>query len=120
MFREHLQHVVDNVPGALAGVLMGYDGIAVDSYAGAQAASGADIQTVGMEFSFVLSQIKKAAEALEVGTPNEVVIRAQNLTILTRTVSNEYFLAIALRPEGNSGKGRFMLRITAPKMQAEL
>lgn len=120
MFREHLQRVVDGVPGALSGVLMGYDGIAVDSYAVGEQLPGADIQTIGMEFSFVLSQIRKASEALDVGTPAEVTIRADNLTILTRAVSPEYFLALAVRPEGNAGKGRFMLRVVAPSMKAEL
>jgi predicted regulator of Ras-like GTPase activity (Roadblock/LC7/MglB family) len=110
--------MVEGVPGAIAGVLMGYDGIAIDSFANKD--GGADIQTIGMEFSFVLSQIRKAAEALEVGTPSEVIIRAEHLTILARTVSSEYFLALALTPEGNSGKGRFVLRIAVPKLKAEL
>ena len=32
MFREGLQKIVDNVEGGLAGVLMGFDGIAVETY----------------------------------------------------------------------------------------
>jgi hypothetical protein len=36
-------------------------------------------------------------------------------------VSNEsYFLALSLTPDGNLGKGRFLLRLTAPKVLKEL
>jgi len=39
---------------------------------------------------------------------------------LMRLVSPEYFLVLAMKPEGNYGKGRYVLRITAPKVKAEL
>jgi hypothetical protein len=35
-------------------------------------------------------------------------------------VSKEYFVALAIRPDGNFGKGRYLLRIVVPKMQADL
>jgi hypothetical protein len=37
-----------------------------------------------------------------------------------RMVSPEYFLVLALKPEGNYGKGRYVLRLTAPKLLSEL
>jgi predicted regulator of Ras-like GTPase activity (Roadblock/LC7/MglB family) len=118
MFQENLRRLVAETEGGVAGLLMGFDGIAVDSYAAP--ASGIDITTVGMEFSFILTQVRKAAEILEVGGVQEISIRAEALTILIRVVSSEYFIALALRPEGNFGKGRYLLRVVAPKMQTEL
>jgi predicted regulator of Ras-like GTPase activity (Roadblock/LC7/MglB family) len=122
MFQENLKRLVAETEGATAGLLMGFDGIAVDSYTvppptGQQ---GIDITTVGMEFSFILTQVRKAAEILEVGGVQEIAIRTDNLTFLIRVVSPEYFLALAVRPEGNFGKGRYLLRVTAPKLVAEL
>jgi predicted regulator of Ras-like GTPase activity (Roadblock/LC7/MglB family) len=118
MFRENLTKLVDNVEGGVAGLLMGFDGIAVDAYA--KPTGTVDIQTVGMEFSFILGQVRKAAEILEVGKVSEVVIRTEQVIILIRVLNNEYFLALALTPGGNFGKGRYLLRVVAPKMQAEL
>jgi predicted regulator of Ras-like GTPase activity (Roadblock/LC7/MglB family) len=118
MFRENLAKVVDNVEGGVAGLLMGFDGIAVETYTRPQ--GGLDINTVGMEFSFILTQVRKAAEVLEVGGVQEVAIRAENLSIIIRVLNRDYFLALALGPEGNFGKGRFMLRMVAPKLQTEL
>jgi len=118
VFKEPLQKIVDNVEGGIAGLVMGFDGIAVDSYT--REGHKVDINTVGMEFSFILTQVKKAAEILDIGGVHEISIKAEKLTIVIRVLSNEYFLAIALTPEGNYGKGRFLMRVMAPKLQAEL
>jgi predicted regulator of Ras-like GTPase activity (Roadblock/LC7/MglB family) len=118
MFKEPLQKIVDNVDGGIAGLVMGFDGIAVESYT--RQGHKIDINTVGMEFSFILTQVRKAAEILDVGGVNEIAIRAEKLTIVIRLLSPEYFVALALTPEGNFGKGRFMMRLVAPRLQAEL
>jgi predicted regulator of Ras-like GTPase activity (Roadblock/LC7/MglB family) len=118
LFRESLKRIVDHVEGGVAGLLMGFDGIAVDSYT--RDAHAMDINTVGMEFSFILAQARKAAETLEVGAIREVTIRAEKLTLVIRVISTDYFLALALTPEGNYGKGRYLLRVAAPKLEAEL
>jgi predicted regulator of Ras-like GTPase activity (Roadblock/LC7/MglB family) len=118
MFQDNLKRLVSETEGGVAGLLMGFDGIAVDSYSAPD--GGIDIQTVGMEFSFILTQVRKAAEILEVGAVQEIAIRAASLTILIRTVSTDYFVALAIRPDGNFGKGRYLLRVVAPKLQAEI
>ena len=118
MFEKPLRSIVDGVEGGVAGLVMGFDGIAVESYS--RDTSLADITTVGMEFSALLSQVKRAAEILEFGGIQEITIKAELLTLVVRVLSNEYFLALLLRPDGNFGKGRYLLRVMAPKLQAEL
>ena len=118
MFQENLKRLVTDTEGGVAGLLMGFDGIAVDSYSAPN--GGIDIQTVGMEFSFICGQVRKAAEILEVGGVQEIAIRCASLTILIRVISVEYFVALAIRPDGNFGKGRYLLRVVAPKLQAEI
>ena len=121
MFQTHLKKLVDSTEGGVAGLLMGFDGIAVDTYIDPNPPGGApDINTIGMEFSFLLTQVKKAAESLELGGVNEVTIRTDRLTVLMRAISGEYFVALAIRAEGNFGKGRYLLRVVTPKIQAEL
>jgi predicted regulator of Ras-like GTPase activity (Roadblock/LC7/MglB family) len=120
MFREHLQKIVDNVEGGVAGLLMGFDGIAVDSYTAPDPDADMDIQTMGMEFSFVMTQMRKAAEILEIGPIQEVSIKAENVTLVMRILSQDYFIAVALKPEGNFGKARFLMRLQVPKLLADL
>ncbi len=118
MFKEPLQKVVDNVEGGIAGLVMGFDGISVESYT--REGHKIDINTVGMEFSFILGQVRKAAEILDIGGLNEISIKAEKLTIVIKVLNPDYFLALALAPEGNFGKGRYLMRVVAPRLQAEL
>ncbi len=116
MFKEALQKVVDAVDGGLAALLMGFDGIAVDQVT----ADGFDIETLGMEFSVVLNDVRKAVLALDAGQTDEVAFRAEKVTVVVRMLNDEYFMALALKPEGNLGKGRYMLRLAAPTLLKEL
>lgn len=116
MFKQALQDVVDNVEGGLGALLMGFDGIAVDSYA----PEGFDVETLGMEFSVVLNDARKAALSMDAGRTDEVAFRAEKVTTVVRILNDEYFLVLALAPSGNLGKGRFLLRLAAPKVLQEL
>jgi predicted regulator of Ras-like GTPase activity (Roadblock/LC7/MglB family) len=127
MFRDSLQKLVERVEGGVAGILMGFDGISVEAYTrpqenlgGGLGGGSADIQTVGMELAHVIGQVRRAAELLEVGKLSEVTVRADKMVVLVRALNEEYFLAFALRPAGNFGKARYVLRLLAPKIQAEL
>ena len=114
VFKTILREVVENTDGALASILMGFDGITVDSYAGAQ--NRVDMETVGSEYSQVLMQVKQAAQMLEMGTASEVAVQAENMVTVMRMLNDEYFVALALEPNGNVGKGRFLLRLQAGKL----
>jgi predicted regulator of Ras-like GTPase activity (Roadblock/LC7/MglB family) len=122
MFKEALRQIVEQTEGAIAGLLMGFDGIAVDSYTRdtEMPESAKDINEIGMEFSVILGSIKRAAEALEAGGAKEVAIQAEHLTTLIRVINDEYFVALTMRPDGNPGKGRFILRTAAPRIMQEL
>lgn len=120
MFREVLQEVVERTEGGVAGLLMGFDGIPVDHYVRESAELAVDVETVGMEYSVILKDIKKAAELLEAGTAKEISIQAEKLTTVIRVLNEEYFVAITLRPDGNFGKARFLLRTAGGKLLSEL
>ena len=85
MFAETLKKVVDGVDGALAAVVMGLDGIPVETYV--KAADRIDVNTVGMEFSFILTQVRKAGDSLQVGGLEELSVKAQRLTLVCRMIS---------------------------------
>lgn len=118
MFKSILREVVENTDGALASILMGFDGITVDSYTGEK--SKVDMETVGSEYSQVLMQIKQASQMLDMGTANEVAIQAENMITLMRLINDEYFVALAIEPTGNLGKARFLLRLQSIKLLENL
>jgi predicted regulator of Ras-like GTPase activity (Roadblock/LC7/MglB family) len=116
MFRDVLAGVVEKSGGGLAALLMGFDGIAVEQYS----PDGYDIETLGMEFSVVLNDARKATLALDAGQTSEVAFRSDRVTAVVRVVNEEYFVALALRPDGNLGKGRYLLRLAAAQLQRSL
>jgi predicted regulator of Ras-like GTPase activity (Roadblock/LC7/MglB family) len=118
MFREALQSVVDGTEGGVAGLLMGYDGIPVDQYVRDDAAI--EVETVGMEYSVILKSIMNATEMLDAGSAREVTVKAEKMTTVIRFINEEYFVAVAIRPDGNSGKARFKLRTIADQLAADL
>ncbi len=118
-FLTHLESVVNQVDGALACSVMGFDGIAVETHE-KEGLEDVELQSTWVEYANVLSQVKTAAEVLKTGDVAELSINTERLVTLMRLVSPEYFLVLALKPDGNYGKGRYVLRITAPKVLAEL
>jgi predicted regulator of Ras-like GTPase activity (Roadblock/LC7/MglB family) len=118
MFRDALREIVDKTEGGVAGLIMDSEGIAVESYT--REGVPFDITTVGIEFGVVLGSIKRAAESLDAGKTHEVAIGTDKVITLIRTLGETYFLALAIRPDGNLGKGRFLMRTAAPKLLVEL
>jgi len=118
MFKETLRDVVEGTEGGIAGLLMDSSGIALESYA--KDGAPFDINTIGIEFSVVIGQIKRAAEMLEAGTAQEIAVGTDRLITIIRTLGETYFLALAMKPEGNFGKGRYLMRTAAPRLMSEL
>ena len=118
MFAETLKKVVDNVEGGLGAIIMGLDGIPVDTYA--RNPDRVDITTVAMEFSFILGQAVKASDTLKLGGLEEFSVRAERLVFVSRMLSAQYFVAVAMAPEGNFGKCRYMVRMASPVLSAQL
>lgn len=116
-FRERLEEVC-RVEGAVLACVMGFDGIAVDTLA--PRAEGIDADTLLVEYSALFDQVRRAASALGSGSLEEMTVGTEKLTALLRPIDENYFLFLALEPDGNIGKGRFLLRVTAPKLLEEL
>jgi predicted regulator of Ras-like GTPase activity (Roadblock/LC7/MglB family) len=118
MFKEALRTIVDGTDGGIAGILMDSSGIAVDSYS--KDGATFDINTIGIEFGVVLGQIKRAAEMVDAGATHEIAVGTDKMITVIRMLGDTYFLALAITPEGNFGKGRYLMRAAAPKILAEL
>jgi len=118
VFAETLKRMVDNVDGGIAAVVMGLDGIPVETYI--KQSDRVDVNTVAMEFSFILTQVRKAGDSLQVGSLEELSVKAQRLVLVCRMISPQYFVAMCISPEGNFGKARYLARVSAPTLAAQL
>ena len=120
-FRQNITNLVDKVDGAVAAVLMGFDGITVYSFAKpGHDGTIPDIQTLAMEFAHLIAQARRTLQSLNAGALEEFTLRAESLTLVVRVLTQEYFLACAVLPNGNLGKARYLMRMTAPALRADL
>ncbi len=117
-FRTHLEQLVGQVEGAVACSVMGFDGISIDTLQAED--PGFDLSAMLIEYGCILGQLKDTAAGLQAGLLCEVAIHSEKLCTIARFLTPEYYLVLALLPDGNLGKGRYALRVAAPKVKAEL
>jgi len=118
-FREDLEGICGRVDGAFAASVMGFDGISIETVE-QKSASGVEVETLLIEYSSVLAQVRQAAESLQMGKASEVSIRTEKMVAIARLLSADYFAVVALDPDGNVGRARYELRVTGSKMAASL
>jgi len=120
-FRENIRKLVERVDGCVAAILMGFDGITVDSHAKVGFDTELpDIQTMAMEFAHLIAQARRTLQSLDAGALEEFSFRTEAITLIVRVLTPEYFLACAVLPTSHVGKARFLMRVTAPALRTDL
>jgi predicted regulator of Ras-like GTPase activity (Roadblock/LC7/MglB family) len=115
-FSDILKEVVHGTEGALGALIVGLDGIPVEEYT---VSNDVDLQSMTVEYSALLKEIEKGSQAVLLGTTKEVTVIAEKAMIMLRRLTDEYFLVLIIKPEGNFGKGRFLLRMSVPRLLKE-
>jgi predicted regulator of Ras-like GTPase activity (Roadblock/LC7/MglB family) len=72
-----------------------------------------------VEYSSLLREIEKGSQASQMGSTREVTVIAEKAMIMLRRLNEDYFFVLVMKPEGNFGKGRFLLRMSVPKLLKE-
>lgn len=122
-FITHLEQIVAQVDGAIACTVMGFDGIPIETHQSPKngnTANDLELANTWVEYANVLAALKTAVEPLKSGQFSEISVNTDKVLTLIRMVNAEFFLVLGLKPEGNYGKGRYVLRVMAPKVKAEL
>jgi len=124
-FEAVLQSIVDECGGGWSAALMGLDGIAI-SQVSASAARDAndpldgDVTNAGIEFGRILSDMTKVADSLGTGDVRDVMISLDRVSLLFHSVDDDLVLVLALGPDGNLGKARYLIRRSLMEIRAEL
>lgn len=115
-FSDILKEVVNGTEGALGALIVGLDGIPVEEYT---VNSDIDLLSMTVEYSSLLKEIEKGSQAARMGSTKEVTVLAEKAMIMLRRLNDEYFFVLIIKPEGNFGKGRFLLRMSVPTLLKE-
>jgi len=122
-FESILGKIVGECGGGIAAALMESDGIAIAQVQGdgsLQQAMDDEIGATGVEFSRILGEIRKASDTLGAGVLQETIVSLSRFSLLFRMVDDDIFLVLALSPDGNLGKARYLMRRYLIDLRSEL
>ena len=118
MFKESLQAIVEKTDGSLGAEIMGADGLPVERFFTDEGeASNLDIASA--EFTSIVRSAIRSGKDLDLGDLRELVIALEKVTLVIRLFSRDYFAVLALKPDGNLGRGRYELRKAELKLAKE-
>lgn len=115
-FSDILKEAVDKVDGAVAAMILASDGIAVQEYVTEKLI---DLTGLGAEASAMIRDVGYAAENLGLGQAREFSIVSDTCGIIMRKINEDYYLSLVIKPEGNYGKGRYILKTIIPRIEHE-
>jgi predicted regulator of Ras-like GTPase activity (Roadblock/LC7/MglB family) len=115
-FLPVLKDAVERVEGAVSAMIIGADGMPVEEYAKEKLLS---LDDLGAEASQMIRDINTASENLMLGEAREFSIISDLCGIIMRKINSAYYIALVITPEGNYGKGRYILKTLVPKIEGE-
>jgi predicted regulator of Ras-like GTPase activity (Roadblock/LC7/MglB family) len=115
MFKDVLSGIKTRVDGALAVSLIGLDGIAIESIKDAQV----PLDVFGAEFGGFIKSVRPNAE-LNTGDVLQFALVTEKYITFLSAVTEEYFVLLVMRPDGNYGRARFELAKAKHLLRDEL
>ncbi len=109
MFKESLQSIVEKTDGSLGALIMGADGLPVEKFF-TEAGEDANLDVAAAEFTSLIRSAGKSGKDLDLGELCELVVSLRKVTLVMRLFNRDYFAVLALKPDGNLGRGRYELR----------
>jgi predicted regulator of Ras-like GTPase activity (Roadblock/LC7/MglB family) len=124
-FQSILQTIVDDCGGGLSAALMGLDGIPIEQVRASGSIDGrdplrGDVTNAGVEFGRILGDMTKASDSLGTGSLEEAVVSLERVRLIFHSVDDDLMLVLALTPDGNLGKARYLLRRSLVALREEL
>lgn len=109
MFREALENIIERTEGAMGALIMGTDGISVERVLLPEG-NDANLDVAAAEVTTLVRNAQRAGRDTGLGGVREMVVAFESMSVVARLFTGEYFVLLALSPDGNLGRGRFELR----------
>jgi predicted regulator of Ras-like GTPase activity (Roadblock/LC7/MglB family) len=117
-FADILQSIVERVPGATAAVFVDWEGESVGEFA--RDLPQLDIQIFGAQWGVVWAELVRAFDRARLDTPYELIIDGERGCVLVRQVTEEYYVVLAVGPQGHLATALAELSRGAAALRAEM
>ena len=118
MFKEVLETIIERTEGSLGALIMGLDGLAVERSL-KQEGQEANLDIAAAEFTSLVKNAQRAGKDTGLGGLRELVISLDDAVVIMRLLGQDYFVVLAISPDGNLGRARFELRKAELKIASE-
>ena len=109
MFKGALQTIVEKTDGSLGALIMGADGLSVEKFFNEEGYA-ANLDVAAAEFTSLVRSAMRSGNDLALGDLRELVVSLDSVTFIMRLFNKDYFVVLAMKPEGNLGRARYELR----------
>ena len=109
MFKKALETIIERTDGSIGALIMGTDGIAVEKVMSTEAHE-TNLDVAAAEFTSLVRNAQRSGSDIGLGNLRELVVQLESATVIMRVFTRDYFVVLALKPDGNYGRGRFEVR----------
>lgn len=107
MFLETLREIANKLGDVECILLMGTDGLPIEKVIQNPALN---IELLTAEFTTILRNTTQTAAEVEAGSLDEIVLLTDQLMLLLKAITPEYFIMMILPQGGNLGRARFEMK----------
>jgi len=115
-FRDVLEGIRDRVDGTLAVSVIGLDGISVASIND----GNVPLEAMGAEFGGFIKSVAQSKRELNTGEVLQFSLVTEKYIVMIFAVTQEYYVLLVTKPEGNYGRARFELARAKQLLHKEL
>lgn len=116
-FKNLLQEMLDQLPGAIGAIIADWEGEAVDQVA---RVDDFEIKVLGAHKGIILTRLREALSRLDGGDLEEVLIHFDQGKTLIAPLNEDYFLVLTVEPRVMVGKAAFMMRRCVDRLRLEI
>ncbi len=114
-FKTVLKEVVKTVPGSIVAMVVGKDGVIVESFQNDSMAL--DAEAMGAEYSGVVSEVHKQISILKMDDLKDVTVCSERFKVIAHIISHDYYFVVFLNSRANEGLVRYKTRIYSLKLR---
>jgi len=109
MFKQSLESIIDRTDGAVGALIMGTDGIAVEKVMKPDA-NDMNLDVAAAEFISLIRIAQRTGSDTGLGPARELMVSLESVVVVMRLFTKDYFVVLAVHPDGNIGRARYELR----------
>ena len=116
-FKEILENLIEQVPGALGAILSDWEGEAVDQVS---KIGEYELKVIGAHKGIILTNVRQAMRDLESDALEEIIVTTERNQTMILPVTHDYYLVLTLERGESLGRALFEARKTIVALRKEI